>query len=102
MTLFNPDTTTHKFKVIPRYYDEITIVSNNTIELYNESTNTITVFENVSILSTDNGYVEYQIEFTVNEGESFQIKILDQDNKIMFRGKIFCTSKETQNYSING
>lgn len=103
MTVFNPDNVTHTFKIIPRDYADLNILSPLSIALLNEDKNVDVVVTEFTITDTCNGYLSMSFIAKLNEGESFQIKITNTDTEeIIFRGKAFATDKATQNYNING
>ena len=102
MTIFNPNNETHSFKIIPRYYAELSNVSNVTLTVYDESKGKNVTISNLEVDFTCNGYLGLNFDATLIEKGSYQLKITNLDtNTLIFRGKAFATSKETQNYSIN-
>ena len=103
MTIFNPSNTTHTFKIIPRNYEDITMSSNHSIFLFDESLGRDISMSLVAKTGIENGYVSYSFNANMFDNRSYQLKITETDTgDIVFRGKAFCTNQSTQNYSING
>lgn len=71
--------------------------------LFDESLSSNVSMSEIEKTSILNGYVLFSFDATLLNNRSYQLKISDFDtNKILFRGKAFCTNQSTQNYSING
>ena len=92
MNVVNPNETTHKFIIIPRFYPTEDIVFN----LYNEANQNNETIENVYGVVDGEMIIEFNYEFI--EGDRFQIKITEGSN-VVYRGKLFATSQTPQDYS---
>lgn len=100
MKIVNQNNSTHEFKLIPRFYPTSTL----TLTLKNESTNEETVLpisfpefaftNNYFILD---GYLNLKFDYTFQDKDRFQFD-LKENEEIVFRGKIYATSEETQDY----
>jgi len=93
MIVLNPNTTTHLFKVIPRSYtyDELTF------NLTNEETGETT--EEAIYYLLEDGYLYCSLEKNLSNNSNYTLKITNNDF-VIFRGKIFVTNQETQNFRI--
>lgn len=94
MNIVNPINTSHKIRIIPRWE-----VYDFTLQLYNEILKENIVF--VSNFSSCDGYLDIYFDYNFTEGDSFQIKITDAAGGIAYRGKIFATEQDTQNYRVS-
>lgn len=94
MKVVNPTNTSHSIKVVPRFNYTTSI----TFNLYNENTQ-----ENEDVSNSsyrEDGFLNISFDYTFTEGDRFQIKITDTENSVVYRGKLFATSQETQNYQL--
>lgn len=91
MKIVNPNNTNHEFKLIPRFYPSGELV----LSLKNESTAIETTIANTYTIL--DGYLTINFDFTFKNKDRFQFNIFG-DNDIVFRGKIYATSEETQDY----
>lgn len=93
MIVFDPNNTNHVFDIITRKRIESTV----DLVLYNESTRQESI---ISATSTDvDDKTRISVVLSCSEGDSYTFKIVDSQNYIYYRGKIFVTSQEPQNYS---
>ena len=54
------------------------------------------------VAEDDQGYMKFNYEFTFEDEKSYESKIVDDNGKLIWRGKLYATSQEDlQNYSIN-
>ena len=90
MKIVNQNNTTHEIKLIPRFYPTNELV----LELKNESTQVKTVVDNSYTIS--DGYLTLTFDFTFQNKDRFEFKLTE--NEIVFRGKIYATSEDTQDY----
>lgn len=92
--VINPNNLTHTIRVVPRYYTTDTI----NLFLYNEATqetsNPTATYSNADI------YTEITFDFTFTESDKHQIKILDSNDEVIYRGLSIATSQEPQEYLI--
>lgn len=94
MKVINPNNTNHSITVIPRF-DNYGVL---TLNLYNEATADST---DVVITSVDNdGYLELDFTYDFTENDKYQIKLIDSNNEIVYRGKLLATTQETQEYQL--
>ena len=96
MKVVNPNDVSHLIGAIPRYYGFAGAV----LTLTNETTKVETeVAYTEQIIA---GVMELSFDFDFNEGDKFAIK-LSEGTEIVYRGKLFATSQETQNFknSVN-
>ena len=91
MNVVNPENTTHTLTLIPRYY----VCGTVDLYLYNESTQFETIVDNLYLL--ENGYLTISFDFTFLESDKYQYKLVS-DSEIIYRGSIFATSQEVDNY----
>ena len=93
MKVVNPNDTTHVIKLIPRLY-EITSID---LSLYNEATQvTTTVTDAYSIT---NGISTLTFDFTFEENDKYQFKLVNGSN-VVYRGKLIATTQDTQEYKL--
>ena len=100
MKVVNPNNTTHDIQLISRVYP----VGALELLLYNESTQIETsnpIFE-IGISFTNNyqildGYMFLKFDFVFEEGDKYQMKILE-NSSVIYRGKLIATKEETQTY----
>lgn len=100
MKIVNENNTTHEFKLVPRFYPTSTM----TLTLKNESTQVEEEIpiDTIDIALTNNyfvldGYLNLKFNYTFQDKDRFQFK-LEEGKEIVFRGKIYATSEETQDY----
>ena len=91
MKIVNPNNTNHEFKLIPRFYPSGEIV----LSLKNESTSVETTVSNSYTIS--DGYLTLNFDFEFSNKDRFQFNLFG-DNDIVYRGKIYATTEETQDY----
>lgn len=91
MKVVDPENTTHTIYVIPRYYDfDTTVLTLSSLGYstnVNHSTNTV------------NGLTEISFDFTFTERDKYEIK-LSEGSEIVYRGQLFATEQETQDFDI--
>lgn len=93
MKVVKPSDFAHSISLIPRTYE---VVEN--FYLTNETTKET---QNLTFnYLEDNGIVNVFFIFTFKEFEKYEFKLTDVNNKVIFRGKIFATEQETQNYDL--
>jgi hypothetical protein len=93
MKVLNPDNTSHSITFIPRYYPTNTL----SLEVVKEGYNTTQTI--VPTYSIYNGIITLNFDLTGVEQDRFSLK-LTEDNKIVFRGKIFFTTQQTQEFKL--
>jgi len=93
MKVVNPEDTEHIITLIPRYYPK----ENINLSLFNEATKVIENVDNTHTVT--DGVLFLSFEYTFTENQKFQIK-LNQDNEIVFRGKLIATSQTPQDYKL--
>jgi hypothetical protein len=91
MKIIDPNNTTHDIRLIPRYYTDELIV----LELTNEATNFKTIVSNMYLIT--DGYLNIQFDFEFSNKDRYSFKLTDT-NGVLYRGKIYATSEETQDY----
>ena len=91
MNVVNPNNTTHTLTLIPRYYVSGTV----DLFLYNGSTTEETTVSNLYLI--EDGYLTITFDFTFLDRDKYQYK-LASDSEIVYRGLIFATSEDTENY----
>lgn len=80
--------------VIPRSYPATV-----DIRLRNESTNAITLIEDVSA-TTDKGYLIFSTVYSLTENVFYELTILD-GSSVIYKDKVFCTDQTVSTYSVN-
>ena len=93
MKVLNPDNTSHSITLYPRFYPTNTLSMVITKKGYDT---TQTVEPTYSIL---NGVMTLNFDLTGTAQDRFSFK-LTEDNVIVFRGKLFFTSQETQDFKL--
>ena len=80
--------------IIPRSYPATV-----DIRLRNESTNGVTLIENVST-TTDKGYLTFSAVYSLTENVFYELTILD-GSSVIYKDKVFCTDQAIATYSVN-
>ena len=97
MIVFNPDLTFQTITFIPRLeYNSnitITIINEFTKSVFTDLINFDASFLQDGILTFNN--LEIQ---DISNGNKYSIKIEDDNNNILFRGKAIATNQQTQEY----
>ena len=93
MNVFNPTDTTHTLSAVPRFYPDNDIV----FSLYNEAKKTTE--DVVHTYRVSNGKLILDFTYTFVEFDKHQIKIT-QGEDVVYRGKSFATTQETQEYKL--
>lgn len=92
MKIVNPINESHSVELIPRYYNNL---DNLDLLLINESTNES--FEVENTFSVNDGKLTLNFDFDFLDSDRYSFK-LSQENEIVFRGNIFATTQETQDF----
>lgn len=95
MKVFDSLNSTHTFKVVPRYYSDVT-----SLVLKNEANNELKNFDPV-IFSTLNGFIDITFDTSFTDKEKGEI-LVNGDDGVIYRGSYFVTSEDTQSNQING
>lgn len=94
MKVFNPNNTTHKLVVIPRFYEEITNIS-----IRHELTDKVILVTDFTNF-IDNGYMTISFAFTFKNSASYEI-IVNGIYNLLWRGKGFATIETNlENYKL--
>jgi len=100
MKIVSQNDTRHIIKLIPRFYP----LGAMSLELTNEASNTKTtlpiVLEGFSFTNNYNiidGYLNLTFDFTFLNKDRYSFKLTDEIG-VVYRGKIYATREETQNY----
>ena len=99
MKVVNPNLQINNISFIPRFSSFSPLINVNII---NESTKDETEFLQIP-QSLVNGLASVNLDFSFNEGDKYDIKIFTTFNSIeviAFRGRIFATIQEAQDYNI--
>lgn len=89
MKIFNPEITTHPLLVIPRYYVDSAVMTVR-YELQDKTTT-----HNLVCLKT-NGYLSTSFDLEMEEGQSFELEIKDDQGIVIYRGKGYATIEPQQ------
>lgn len=93
MKVLNPNNTSHSFTLYPRFYPTNTLSMVITKEGYN-TTETV-----VPTYSISSGVMTLNFDLTGVEQDRFTFKLTEND-VIVFRGDIFFTTQETQDFKL--
>lgn len=91
MKIVNQNNTNHSIKIVPRFYPNDIL----NIHLFNESIGE-TFIENCTYTIND-GFLLINFDFDFANKDRFSFKIVE-NNKVVYRGKIFSTIEDVQNY----
>ena len=94
MNILLPIDTAQDLIFIPRFQAQTVKIS-----LVNEFTEVKTDLELAATYS--NGFMTVQMTHEFTEGDNFTYEVTDTSNNLMYRGKIFITEQDTQNYNLN-
>ena len=92
MKVLNPNNANHTISFIGRYES----TGDVQLYLYNESTTEVFTDTYASIIT--DGYTSLTFPYTFTEGQKFQIKILNDNLDVLYRGKLIATAEETQTF----
>ena len=99
MKIVNPETSINEIKFIPRNNS----VSSFELELINETTKDEFFF--LITPTYVNGVVSFDLNFNFTEGDKYEFKCFQQGlselENVIYRGKIFATTQEPQNYELS-
>ena len=99
MIVVNTQDTIHSIYILPRYYKSLT--SNIDVYFTNEDTRK-DINHNLVSDYVDDGELIFKTDANFKENATYRVKIVDNDiNEVVFRGKIFATKQNKQNYLIN-
>jgi hypothetical protein len=91
MKILNHNQTNHSLSFVPRFMPSVNLF----FELKNEVTKIVSI---VPILFVyENGICTVNFDFIFIDKSNFQIKFT-QDNEVIYRGKLFITNKNLQDY----
>ena len=94
MKVVNPNVRIKTISLIPRFND----VEAFDLLLINETTKEETTFF-IDNYSYQNGILVFGFDFDMNEGDKYELK-LSILNEVLYRGKIFATEQETQDFDL--
>ena len=94
MKIVLPTDTSHEITLIPRYYP----TGSTSLEIYNETTKETTKVVNAFTLSFE-GFMYLSFDYNFEDKYKYQMKIHESE-EVVFRGKILCTTQETQDYKL--
>tara|TARA_R110000772_G_scaffold210188_1_gene320719 strand:+ start:63 stop:374 length:312 start_codon:yes stop_codon:yes gene_type:complete len=93
MIVVNPTDTIHTFSIVPRFTPDV----NLTLSLYNEVERSTEDISNSYYM--DNGNLNIKFTKTFTDKGKWSIKI-SQVSEVIYRGKIFSTTQDPQDYKI--
>ena len=96
MIVVNPTDVTHNVEIVSRKSPSSTTF---TLELKDDITKVVTSIV-VSYTVVNQGRINFSFDHNFNSGDSYQIKILDVDNTILYRGLLYATSQVTQEFEL--
>lgn len=94
MKILTTSTDAQEMTIIPRSYPALI-----DIRLRNESTNTVTLIEDVST-TTDKGYLIFSTAYSLTENVFYELTILSGSD-VIYKDKVFCTDQVIANYTLN-
>jgi len=96
MIVVNPSNSTHNAEIVLRKSPSD---SNFTLELKDDITKIITSIV-VTYTTVNQGRINFNFDHNFNSGDSYQVKILDTDNTVLYRGLLYATSQVTQEFEL--
>jgi len=96
MIVVNPTDVTHNVEIVLRKSPSTT---NFTLELKDDITKVVTSIV-VTYTVVNQGRITFSFDHNFNSGDSYQVKILDVDNTILYRGLLYATSQVTQEFEL--
>lgn len=94
MKILTTSTDAQEMTIIPRSYPALI-----DIRLRDESTNTVTLIEDVST-TTDKGYLIFSTAYSLTENVFYELTILSGSD-VIYKDKVFCTDQVIANYTLN-
>ena len=94
MKILTTSTDAQEMTIIPRSYPALI-----DIRLRDESTNTVTLIEDVST-TTDKGYLIFSTAYSLSENVFYELTILSGSD-VIYKDKVFCTDQVIANYTLN-
>lgn len=100
MIVVNPDNANNTLSFLPRYYQDSSV--NISVSILNEDTRG-SVTQNITSITKSEGFMSFSTDADFTNNVTYSIKVVENVlNDVIFRGKIFATTQNKQNYSING
>lgn len=96
MIVVNPTDVTHNAEIVFRKSPSNATF---TLELKDDITKVVTSIV-VTYTVVNQGRINFSFDHNFNSGDSYQIKILDTDNTILYRGLLYATSQVTQEFEL--
>jgi len=98
MIVVDPNDTIHSISILPRYYKSLT----SNIDVFFTNEDTRKDINHRTSVYIDDGHLFLTTHANFKENATYRVKIVNNDiNEIVFRGKIFATKQNKQNYLIN-
>ena len=94
MKVIAPTTGNTDMTLIPRFYPDTAVV----VSIFNETSQVTTTPANSYVIR--NGEMIVSFTQTFVDKDKHQIKIVDSNSKVVFRGKTICTSQEPQDFKL--
>lgn len=94
MKIVLPNVTTHNVDLIPRFYPFDSIK----LHLRNEATKEVNVLDVTYVVL--NGVMTINFDFNFENKAKYEMKLIDLNETIFYRGKIFCTYQESQDFKL--
>lgn len=95
MKVVSPNTSVNTIKLIPRTNTFLGVM----FQMTNETTKEV-INLNIPFFYYDKGIMTFDVTFDFNEGDKYGFKLYN-DNDIYYRGKIFATAQQPQNYELS-
>ena len=94
MKILTTSTDAQEMTIIPRSYPSLI-----DIRLRDESTNTVTLIQDVSA-NTDKGYLIFSTAYSLTENVFYELTILSGSD-VIYKDKVFCTDQVIADYTLN-
>jgi hypothetical protein len=98
MNVLAPVQTSQQLKIVPRGYRPSG--TDYKVTLTEDGTGKTETLTNVSAVQ-DGNYMVFTVTFTILTNNSVYYMEVERDNKVKFRGKIYCTDRSTKNKKVS-
>ena len=98
MNVLEPVQTSQELSIVPRGYTSS--ASDYTVVLTEDGTGKTETLTNVSAVQ-DGNYMVFTVTFTILVDNSIYNIEIQRDNKVKFRGKIYCTDRSTKDKKVS-
>lgn len=99
MNIVSPIVSTNNLVITPRYYES---VGSNLVFLFENEDTKKALTHTIDSLVKSDGQLTFNVNADFKDRASYKVKVTDSDlNTTIYRGLIYATTQETQNYRVD-